>query len=751
MLVLGAVAQQGAVHLEIGDGGVGIGVVGIVRPELELGARLHGDGDALLNEGGVGQDVIVILGEGHILGDDAGQEGAPADVDGGLGFAGIDLRIVRVQIVFRGDGDVQGDDVVVGAVVGDLHQQGLVGVHAGNERALLRLAVVDAGVGAHIAVVNIVGQELDIRAVDVRLTFGVQREGDVLGGTPAVAEGEGQRHRLAGVDDTVSVVLFAEGLVIKDEEVGGADLRLRQLGQGVVDVHDLGQVVNAVLLRVAADRIAAAGGGDLPVDELGGIGVGVRVGAAQEGGHGGHVGGGHGGAAPCGVAVAGDGAEDLAARGVDLVLHGGVGRHVVVGEAALHAPHVHAHNAHDVGQGGGVGGGDDGTAFVGHGVVAGGGHQHTAGVGRLQRVLHGDGGGAAAEGHVDDVRAVVVGVEDALGDLGLVEEAAGHTRLDGHELHVVGQTHHADVVVGGGDDAGHVGAVAVVVHAAVASRLQIDAVDVVDVAVAVVVDAVAGDLLGVDPDVVLEILVGVVHAGVDDGHHHAAVAAGGNAAGAQEIPALLQVAAAQVPLILAAGVALHGLGHGVAVDEGGVGGGVHVVVLRQHHVVQRADVGHDLLHVAGDGGDVPDAGGGVHELFKAGDAGADKGGVQLAAEAAGKLDHDLVAGVEAVVAGEFLREGQIVGDGQGVVLVQRGCAAGGGLRRVRFDVAGDGQLRAGQADGRRVLVGDALTAGGGVGVGGGRRIGDGGRFRAGEDVRPRQQAGEFHCRGQHDH
>ena len=308
VLVLGAIAQQGAVHLEIGDGGVGIGVVRIVRPELELGARLHGDGDALLNEGGVGQDVIVILGEGHVLGDDAGQDGTPADVKGGRGTAGIDPRIVRVQIVFRGDGEVQGDDVVVGAVVGDLHQQGLIGIHAGDKRALLRLAVVNAGVGAHVAVVDVIGQELDIRAVDARLTSGVQREGDVLGGAPAIAEGEGQRDGLAGVDDTVAVVLVAEGLVVKDKEVGGADLRLRQLGQGVVDIHDLGQVVEAVVLRVAADGIAAAGGGDLPVDELGGIGVGVRVGAAQEGGHGGHIGGGHGGAAPCGVAVAGDGA-----------------------------------------------------------------------------------------------------------------------------------------------------------------------------------------------------------------------------------------------------------------------------------------------------------------------------------------------------------------------------------------------------------------------------------------------------------
>ena len=200
-----------------------------------------------------------------------------------------------------------------------------------------------------------------------------------------------RRVKASGVDDTVAVVLVAEGLVVKDKEVGGADLRPGQLGQGVVDIHDLGQVVDAVVLRVTADCAAAAGGGDLPVDELGGIGVGVRVGAAQEGGHGGHVGGGHGGAAPCGVAVAGDGAEDLAARGVDLILHGVIFLHVIVGEAALHAPYVHAHDAHDVGQGGG-GGGTGKQDLVGRAVVAGGGHQHAAGVGRLQRVLHGDGG-----------------------------------------------------------------------------------------------------------------------------------------------------------------------------------------------------------------------------------------------------------------------------------------------------------------------------------------------------------------------
>ena len=258
--------------------------------------------------------------------------------------------------------------------------------------------------------------------------------------------------------------------------------------------------------------------------------------------------------------------------------------------------------------------------------------------------------------------------------------------------------------------------------------------------------------------IIYEILY-VLHPGgrrrIGDADHQLGGQIGAHKGGAEGGGAVLMLDELAIGTHLA-NVWVGGLPCDIPLGGGGRGKGQLQVIVRLLHggdveALRKGNALRRLHHSDGDGGDVPDAGGGVHELFKAGNAGADKGGVQLAAEAAGKLDHDLVAGVETVVAGEFLREGQIVGDGQGVVLVQRGCAAGGGLHRVRFDVAGDGQLRAGQADGRRVLVGDALTAGGGVGVGGGRRIGDGGRFRAGEDVRPRQQAGELHCRGQHDH
>ena len=189
VLVLAAVAQQGAVHLEIGDGGVGIGVVGIVRPELELGARLYGDGDALLNEGGVGQDVIVILGEGHVLSDDAGQEGAPADVDGGLGFAGIDLRIVRVQIVFRRDGDVQGDDVVVGAVVaGEFLREGQI-VRDGQGVVLVQRGCV-AGGGLRRVRFDVAGDgQLRAGQADGRRVF----VGDALTAGGGVGVGGGRR------------------------------------------------------------------------------------------------------------------------------------------------------------------------------------------------------------------------------------------------------------------------------------------------------------------------------------------------------------------------------------------------------------------------------------------------------------------------------------------------------------------------------------------------------------------------------
>jgi hypothetical protein len=55
---------------------------------------------------------------------------------------------------------------------------------------------------------------------------------------------------------------------------------------------------------------------------------------------------------------------------------------------------------------------------------------------------------------------------------------------------------------------------------------EVVAVDVVDEAVVVVINAVAGDLAGVDPDVGGEVGMGVIDAGVDDGHDDVAAAGG---------------------------------------------------------------------------------------------------------------------------------------------------------------------------------------------------------------------------------
>ncbi|MPM90498.1 hypothetical protein SDC9_137619 [bioreactor metagenome] len=50
--------------------------------------------------------------------------------------------------------------------------------------------------------------------------------------------------------------------------------------------------------------------------------------------------------------------------------------------------------------------------------------------------------------------------------------------------------------------------------------VEVPAVNIVYIAVAVVVHAVSGNLTLVDPEHIFQILVGVIHAGVDEGHDH---------------------------------------------------------------------------------------------------------------------------------------------------------------------------------------------------------------------------------------
>ena len=101
--------------------------------------------------------------------------------------------------------------------------------------------------------------------------------------------------------------------------------------------------------------------------------------------------------------------------------------------------------------------------------------------------------GRAAEAEVDDPGAVRGRVADAVGDRAHVPGAVGVEHLDGHDPRLRRDADDAAPVLRGRDRAGDVRAVpgAVAEVLGLAPRRQVDAVDVVDVAVAVVVLAVA--------------------------------------------------------------------------------------------------------------------------------------------------------------------------------------------------------------------------------------------------------------------
>ena len=128
------------------------------------------------------------------------------------------------------------------------------------------------------------------------------------------------------------------------------------------------------------------------------------------------------------------------------------------------------------------------------GVVAGGGDDRRAlRAGVPQRGVEVAARAVAVDRDVEDLRAAVDRVDDALGQARGVAGAVGVEHLDGHDLRARGDARAADAVAGlGGDDAGDVRAVAVVVLDVAVELLDVRAVDVVDVAVAVVVDVVGG-------------------------------------------------------------------------------------------------------------------------------------------------------------------------------------------------------------------------------------------------------------------
>ena len=143
----------------------------------------------------------------------------------------------------------------------------------------------------------------------------------------------------------------------------------------------------------------------------------------------------------------------------------------------------------------------------------------------------------AAQAHADDVRPVVRGIVDALYDAeigGIIVRAQDAHRQD---LHVRRDAGAADaVILGGGNDAGAVGAVAVLVHGVVVPVDEVPALD----------------------DLALELRVGIVHAGVQHSHRHP-VAAGGHGPGRIGVDHVVHV------LVVPGGVAQKevGIAHGV--------------------------------------------------------------------------------------------------------------------------------------------------------------------------------------------
>ena len=164
----------------------------------------------------------------------------------------------------------------------------------------------------------------------------------------------------------------------------------------------------------------------------------------------------------------------------------------------------------------------------------------------------------AAQAHVDDLCAVIDGIDDALDDVAAVacaEQSAQHPH--GHDLAKGCHAGNADaVVLRGGNGAGHVRAVVsdVVRDVVLGRRQRKDAVAgeipadrVIDVAIAVIVDVVAGNFAGIPPKVVHEIRMIQIDAGVHHGHDY-----GGGAAG--DVPGLRHPYLVHVPLGVVAGI-----------------------------------------------------------------------------------------------------------------------------------------------------------------------------------------------------
>ena len=583
-LFCGTIEVHGAFHADEGDVGIAIDTGGVGGPELDLSAGFHIDSDASGNQQRVFNDVIIVGGQGHIAGDLTLENGATLNRAGkdGIKLLCIYRSVTGVQGIGRGVIDAEGQMNIVGCCFGNGNTH-RIGYTHNSVQFVINKAVILLGEGTNVIDPNgISGYIGNIRIDDATFRGGADNDIHIGSCAPLVSKAHSDVNRFAGLYDAITVVLL--GNVSRIEDIDLVDINI---GTGFLQ-----QAVSKVGLGISKFQIAGKDGGepqniigrtgDLTHDISGRIDRLIRIGAADNGSHGGYHRRSHGSAAPGGVAITGQGTVHIHAGCNNFVLCTVIGFVVPVGEVSQFALGVGGHNTDHIGVGGGIhiAAGREGCIQSGVAVVTGCGNQHAGTEGILEGSFNDSRMGIGTKGHIDNIRTILVGIFDGLCDIGGAEAAVRLTGLDCHDLCVIGNTYTTNIVVGHGDNAGHMGAVAIVVHGIAGAINKGNTVDIVDIAVVVIVNAfLTLQLSSVDPHVVLQIFVAVVYARVDDSNNNAFT--GGIAIGGIVSPDGDHILILQVPLAVHTGIIL---------GRGRVTGVEHIVRLRYKYSIGVIDL-----------------------------------------------------------------------------------------------------------------------------------------------------------------
>ena len=391
---LGAFHQEVTVNQQVGNVGVSIGVVGIITPELDVGAGLYADSNTLFDYGSVGDNVEIVRSQHHILFDDGRQDISGADILFHLALGGIDSIITFIQSIFAPDGDINRKQIIVGAVLGNGNQEGVF--PTGKQFVGIDLAAVLGRICTDRTIIYSRIMDSDIGIFDTNLGQSIDSDQGVFTHTPAVCQHQAQSNGLAGIDDTVAIIFIGILGIVKEVILLQMHFRLGQLRQGSIQIDDLGHIVRSAVygvhLGVTAGGIIIRSGCQLAVDKLGGILIPVFKLAPEDGSHSRDHGRRHRSAGKGTILVVGQGGDDGFARGVQFILPAVEPNSIPVGKCRLNAALINAHNAQNISQGSRIAGKLQKIIriLIGIAAVTGGSHQHATGVGSSQSILHSD-------------------------------------------------------------------------------------------------------------------------------------------------------------------------------------------------------------------------------------------------------------------------------------------------------------------------------------------------------------------------